>query len=108
MTAVNQNFTMYSGDTKILIIPITKADNTAADLTNASIKWGLYDEDGTERVSKVTGAMTITGNEIRITLDPVDTQSLSGAYFHECELTDQYDNVSTLFTGMATIIKGLV
>lgn len=109
MTALNQNFSMYSGDTKVLIIPVTKPDNSGVDLSGASVKWVAQGEDGTTNViSKQTPVIITNGNEIQIKLLPIDTRDLVGMYYHECEITDQSGNVSTIFTGYITVIKSAV
>jgi hypothetical protein len=98
MTAVNQNFSMIAGDTKSLIAAMSE------DLTGASVKWALKKNvNSTENILLKTS--TVSGTDITIKLDPTDTLSLSGVYYHECEVTDQLNNVSTVFTGMCLITK---
>jgi hypothetical protein len=102
VTAINQNFSMYAGDTKNLVITMPE------DLTGCTVKWGLRQRQySTENfISKTTSdGISINGTEITIKLAPADTQALAGTYFHECEVTDQLGNVSTIFTGMGTISK---
>lgn len=111
MTALNQNFTMFSGDTKLVIIPVTKPDKSAADLNGASAKWILQDEDGVTNVLSKQSPETIAivnSNEIQIKLLPNDTKDLIGTFYHECEITDQAGNVSTVSTGFITIVKSAV
>lgn len=98
MTAVNQNFSMIAGDTKSLIATMSE------DLTGASVKWVIKkDVNSTENILLKTS--TISGTDITIKLDPADTLSLSGVYYHECEVTDQQNNISTVFTGKCSINK---
>jgi hypothetical protein len=102
VTAINQNFSMIAGDTKNLIIPMPE------DLTGCTVKWGLRQRAySTENlINKSTNdGITVNGTEITIKLAPTDTQSLQGVLFHECEVTDQLGNVSTIFTGNATISR---
>jgi hypothetical protein len=102
MTAINQNFTMYQGDTKNLIVPV----EGVTDLTGSTLQWGLRKrESSTTNDIFKNNEITINGNEITIPLKPPDTETLLGTYWHECELTDQQGNVSTLFTGVATILR---
>jgi hypothetical protein len=98
MTAVNQNFSMIAGDTKSLIATMSE------DLTGASVKWIIKKNvNSAENILLKTG--TVSGTDITIKLDPVDTVNLVGTYYHECEVTDQLNNVSTIFTGMCLINK---
>ncbi|MEH7093925.1 hypothetical protein [Neobacillus vireti] len=105
MTAVNQNFTMYQGDSKNLIVAV----EGVTDLIGVTLKWGLRkrEYDTTNLVLK-ENEITVSGTEIRIPLKPPDTETLLGTYYHECELTDQQGNVSTLFTGIVTILRSAV
>lgn len=104
VTAKNQNFEMYAGDTKNIEVTIA-----GVNLTGASVKWALkrtvYEADAV--ISKdTTGGISITnasGGVFVIALAPGDTTSLSGDYYHEAEITDSASNVSTVFTGKATI-----
>lgn len=104
----NQNFSMFSGDTKNLIAKVTNEDNLPADLTGASAKWALKEsiDSASNLIFKATPVdIFIINNEVHIKLNPDDTKSLSGAYYHECEITDAAGNVSTIFFGMAIIKK---
>jgi hypothetical protein len=105
VTAINQNFTMYAGDSKNIVVTMPE------DLTGCTVKWGLRQRMySTENLlSKTTSnGISINGSEISIKLAPEDTQTLSGTYYHECEVTDQLNNVSTIFTGMVTISKSAI
>jgi hypothetical protein len=105
MTAVNQNFSMYQGDTKNIIVPV----DGVTDLIGATLKWGLRKrESSTTNDIVKESEITISGTEITIPLKPPDTETLLGLYFHECELTDQQGNVSTLFTGNVNILRSAV
>lgn len=100
MTAENQSFEMYSGDTKNIII--TMQDN----LDGATVVWVLkksvYDEK--DVVRKTTGqGINVDRNTVTIRLEPDDTEGLSGLYYHETEVTDAFGNVSTVTTGNVNI-----
>lgn len=105
MTMTNQNFTMYAGDTKNILIPVTNDRGAAVNLTGATYRWvlkkALQSSTNTlEKSDSVTNA-----NNIEFNLAPSDTEGLLGNYYHECELTDQLGNVSTILTGTATFKK---
>jgi hypothetical protein len=105
VTAINQNFMMYAGDSKNLVVTMPE------DLTGCTVKWGLRQRMySTENLlSKTTNdGISINGTEISIKLAPEDTQTLAGTYYHECEVTDQLNNVSTIFTGMVTISRSAI
>lgn len=99
MTATNQNFYMYAGDTKNLNISVTNDDGSPLDLTGCTITWVLK-KNNSELVKTTTNGV--------IELEPSDTSDLYGIYPHECELTDQTGNVSTIFIGKVTIDKGII
>jgi hypothetical protein len=101
MTATNQNFTMFAGDTKNIIVTI---DN-ATDLLGATFKWGVRKKEysTTNDLLKESPEIVTDKNTITIKLKPPDTANLLGSYYHECEVTDQQKNVSTVFTGLMTI-----
>lgn len=102
MTKTGQDISMFAGDTKILIVTIDEPIN----LEGASLKWGLRKNKNTKEnliVKDMTQGIAIDQETISITLDPVDTQDMSGDFYHEMELTDLFGNVSTLFVGKAKI-----
>ena len=106
MTAMNQNFSMYAGDTKVLQIQVL-ADKKM-DLNAVSVKWGLVKKDGPVILLKTTPAIQTANNTITITLLPEDTKHLLGDYNHECEITDPEGVVSTVTNGTVTIKKDLI
>lgn len=106
MAVEKQNFEMYSGDTKNIIINVTDSDGSPLSLDGATVVWVLkpkvYSEEVT--VAKRTGdGINTDSNKIKIRLDPDDTESLSGLYYHEAEVTDAKGNVSTVTTGYIKI-----
>lgn len=110
MTRTNQDFTMWSGDSKVLEVTVTDADGDAVNLTGASIDYVMQDDAD---ISKSVGdgisiTSPATGGLFEITLDPSDTTALAGDYHHECEVTDSSDNVSTVFVGTVTINVDLI
>lgn len=49
------------------------------------------------------GVAVLEKGKIAIRINSIDTQSLSGNYFHVCEIADGFDNVDTVFYGILTI-----
>lgn len=105
MTAINQNFEMYAGDTKNIIIAVTDASGMALDLTAATVRWILKppQPNAAIAISKSSPEIAIDIDRITIKLLPKDTETLFGNFYHEAELTDQIGNVSTIMVGTAKI-----
>lgn len=110
MTAVNQNFTMFAGDTKELIISVTTPDGKTVNLTGATLKWALKAGGGAPVNALLkqspSGGIVISdalGGVFRVTLNPVDTRNLTGSFAHIGELTDSGGNLSTILTGTMTL-----
>lgn len=96
----NQNFNMVSGDTKTILI------NIEEDLLGADVRWALFKRG--ESVETLIKSGNIIDGQINITLNKDDTEGLKGIYSHECEVTDQNGNVSTVTTGIVTIINDMI
>lgn len=105
MTEINQSFSIYAGESKNIVVPITKEGGTDIDLTGVIIKWIVKQRDSstTILIEKDTPIITADGNVLTIPLRPSDTTGLSGTYYHRCELIDSHDNDSVLFTGFISI-----
>jgi hypothetical protein len=98
LTYTDQDFSIYSGDTKNLMIEI----EGVSDLGGASLVWGARKKQKTteNQILKTSGSgIDINGQEILIKLNPGDTEGLTGDYFHELQLTDGVGNVSTVLVG---------
>ena len=115
MTTENQNFTMWSGDSKVLTVTVTDSDGAAVNLTGATINYVLKKQlgGGMNTITKATGGSGIVitdaaAGTCEITLDATDTASLLGSFYHECQVTDSYGNVSTIFIGTVTITEDTI
>jgi hypothetical protein len=120
MTAKNQNFSMTAGDSFEPIFPCTdlkynettkQMEEVPLDLIGCTAKWGLRQKEyaTTNLLMKTeTAGITLSGDTVKIKLDPLDTATFAGTYFHECEITDQQGHPSTLFTGAVTINRSAV
>ena len=93
----------------VLRFTITTEENLPKDLTDATIKWGLWSEYYRETVvTKTTGdGITISdalAGTCVVRLDPSDTLTLPlGEYSHKCEVTDADGQVSTVLEGKVTM-----
>jgi hypothetical protein len=105
MTQVAQRITHYAGDSLTLGVTTKTPSGEVVDLTNSDIAWVLAESvSASPAVSKDTagGGIVVTdalNGEFEIKIDPSDTESLSGTYYHEAELTDSAGNESTILVG---------
>jgi hypothetical protein len=100
----------YSGDTRRLIVTTIDSDENNVDLTNAdSITYIIVDRDGNTVLTKTLqdGIAFLDAQQGRfvINIEPSDTEDLSGQFEHECEIVDQNDDVTTVFTGTVEILE---
>ena len=108
------DFTMTAGDTKTLSVTVTeKADASATDISGAVIAWKLAQTlRGGVLISKstVSGISITSGSRgtFDITIDPADTASLLGDYYHEAQVTFSTEKVSTVLKGKMTVEPGLI
>lgn len=108
-----QDFEMMAGDSKTLNITIQDADGDPVDITDWTFKWqAAKSVSKTALISKTSaGGISIIDPEagqIEVEIDPADTDTLKGEYYHECEGTDPLGNKATPITGKMTIIPTLI
>lgn len=96
-----QDFAMYQGDSKYIVFTVEGAESI--DITN--VTWVLTPHRKTEVALRKTTAddISIVNGEIRVKLNPIDTQSLTGIFEHEVQIVDIYNNVSTVLSGVVSI-----
>jgi hypothetical protein len=101
VTATNQNFTMLQGDTKYIEVSV----DSEVDLSGATLTWVLTPRNKNDILLTKTlvDDISILNGNIRVKLNPGDTQLFRGRYDHELEIIDAFDNVSTLLQGVITI-----
>jgi len=111
------DITLHSGDTLVLEVTVKNASATAVDLTAATFAWAMSKKSASAVAPQGAALLTkalasgitlidaATGR-IDITLDPADTESLAGTYYHELQMTDT-GVVSTVLYGSVTIVKDL-
>ncbi|WJJ55284.1 hypothetical protein QB910_000040 [Dabrowskivirus KKP3916] len=106
MALQNQNFEMWAKDTVVLQVTVTDDNNLPIDLSNMQITWVLF-KGTSSYANKTIGngiAVTDVNNGVfQVTIQPSDTVNLTGLFNHECYIMDQYNNQSTVLTGIATI-----
>ncbi len=110
MTAVNQNFTMYAGDSKEINVTITEAGNIV-NLNGVTATWDMKRNRGesTNILSKsINNGISInspSSGVVIIKLIPGDTENLRGSFHHKLEITDTLSNNSTVLVGEIIIEK---
>jgi hypothetical protein len=105
MTVNNPTINLVAGDSKYLVVSV----DGISDLTGCTFKWGLHPRNGENILEKTsTSGISIVDGKVQIKVDPLDTELLSGTYYHECEMTDTLGNVSTIFTGLVSVSKSNV
>lgn len=108
MTRKNQYFSMVAGDDQDLVVTVKNEAGVVVDITGSTIKWAMKKTvNGQAQVSKTTtSGITLTtpsSGVFTISLGSVDTQTLSGRYYHEAELTNNIGKKKTIMTGFANI-----
>ena len=106
MTEVNQNATMWQGESKSLVFTITGTDPTTA----TDITWKLTTSNQATTIATKTLADGVTADsstQLTVTLDPDDTGSVSGKHYHELRITDVSGNEAVVAIGTLTINAGV-
>lgn len=111
MTSLNQNITIFAGDTKNVAVTVEDDADVAIDITGVTIEYVVKKsalDAAIAQISKTVGSgLTLTtplSGIFTINFLPADTQSLGyQEYYHEAELTDLSGNISTIFTGILTL-----
>lgn len=102
VTEVNQNITMFAGDTMIIPIPVSDVD-----LTGATIKWAMMRSVKSDRLISRESPSGIVinedGTEFTIRLDSADTKDMKGSFYHAAKIIDSIGYESTVTTGTITI-----
>lgn len=106
------NFTMTAGDYKTLVVTIKDAEGAAVNISGATILWQAGRSFGkASTISKSTSSgISITdgaNGQYTVTLDASDTDSMSGTYYHESEMT--LNGVkTTVLTGTMKVHPALI
>lgn len=112
MASINQDFTMYEGNSKRINVTLTEADGSPVNLIGSTIRWVLKKNvyDATTLIIKDTNLgivadADLTTGKFTIKLVPADTNGHVGTLYHEAELEDSLGNITTILTGNITIQK---
>lgn len=103
------DFSMYSGDSRVLTITIRDEEGVAVDVSSTAIVFGIFRADGTQLLSKTLGAgVSVVTSTVTVTLLPADTAGLSGVFGHELQITMPTGVVATALRGEVTIVKDYI
>lgn len=111
MTRTGQNFSMYSGNSKIVYFTITDRIGKAIKLEGATLKW-VMKQRGRTLANKILGdGISITDNDkgrVAVRIKPEDTHDATGDCDHELQLVDGDGNVSTVSVGVIHVVSSLI
>lgn len=107
------NFQMVAGDSKSLVVTVKDGAGLAVNITGATIKWRAARSFGKSAIiskSTASGIQITDGanGQFTVTLDPADTNSLLGVYYHEAEVTSTNNEISTVISGTMKINPNLI
>lgn len=107
MIGTNQNFSMYSGDSKKIFVSIVDSKGTSINLLGSTVTWVLLKQNGIEVTRKTSpGGVVFTQPEegkLLVSLEPEDTNGLVGEHIHAMRIKDSSGIVSTVIKGQITI-----
>lgn len=112
---LEEDFDMYAGETLILSCRVVDRENRPVDITGASFRWEVQRDQLAGQSTSImkTSASGIAveddeGGRFHIELAPGDTDGKSGAYYHECRMTDSLNHPTSIFAGRMTIIRTVI
>lgn len=108
-----QNYSMISGDSKIVTVSLTDISGVAVDVSTAGTAiYKIASNPNADSVVYVTktlsSGITISGGTVSIGLSPSDTENLSGAYYHELFIVDGSGQQFRPVQGKVTIERNLI
>jgi len=114
MTTEGQNFTIYQGDSKEVIISVTNEDGSVTDLAGyAGAVFVAYNQtlDSIVIQKLLADGITIptpSNGQLVITLDSEDTEDLVPKnYGIQCEIEDAFGNHATVMTGYMKVLRSI-
>lgn len=101
---MSSDFVMFAGDDKTIEVSVVDTTGAAVAITSATIEWrASKTKAATAAVTKTTSSgISITngaGGVFQITLTDSDTESLSGTYEHEAQVTFSGGLIATVMQG---------
>lgn len=113
MSAINQDFRVVSGDNRAIIVVVTDTSGAAVNIAGYTITWALArSRRGPAIITKTSSSgISITdasAGEFTVSLVPADTRGLQGLYYHEAQIADALNNITTVTTGEVLIEPQLI
>lgn len=112
MTTTGQNFGLYQGDTKDIIVALDMTENPSLDISTCTFDWAVYKQTTKEIVMHKTTASGIVAdnvlNEITISILRDETNALQGRYLHICKMIDINGYEYTPFTGYVDVYESVI
>ena len=108
------DFEMHAGDDKTLEVTVLDQNGVAVDISSSTIRWrASRSKTKTADIIKKTGGAGIslsdpTNGVFTVTLDAADTESLTGIFYHEGQLTLPNGTLSTVLSGKMTVLMALI
>lgn len=113
MTEVQQNFTVYQGQDRLVIVPVVDGNNQPKVMTGGTPEAYVFDDPGDDLgdalISKTGGAISLvnyndTDDAVQFQIDDTDTKSIDvGVYYHEIWVADATGNKQPVATGWMTL-----
>ena len=112
MTSINQDFTLYSGDDKTIVVTITNSSGQIVNLTSLEAAQFIakkYSKSSTVDITKtkndgITLNDPATDGKLNILLAAADTSSLApGEYYIEVRIKDSGSKIGTVSVGTMTL-----
>ena len=116
MTIAGQNFEIYQGDKRLVIITVVDDDGAVQDLTGYDAVWVAFNQTPDDivltKTSTPASGITIPtpeNEEIVIEFNKQDTEDLHAKnYGHQCEIMDSSGNHHTVTTGYMKVLKSII
>lgn len=111
ITAINQDFILYAGDTAAPTFTVKDQAGAIVDISAVqNITWAMsraYGATDTLAKSKTDGSITFvtdgTDGQFEVEIDPEDTARLTGLFVHIAKLVDVLGDVTTVSLGAVTV-----
>ena len=111
MTMLGQNFDMFAGDDKIVVVQVVDPADNPVDISGCTFRWVWYKRSPVnivlDKTTTGSGGIELTdplNGFLEITLVPADTETLLGSHNHELELTDINSKISTVMIGYVNVL----
>lgn len=112
------DFQLFQGDTKRINFALKRADGSPLELVGATLRWqaarlkapdvfsstpslSKNEQNGIEVIDAVNGLVVVT-------IEPAETNTLAGEFYHELESIDSSGDVATVYSGTFLIRKALI